>query len=123
MLPEEPLLPAVEGRGLGGYFVRIDGLRGGERGGAKLGHLVAHRERLGAGAVRTVMIGDTVDDAMAAGGAGLDCVLLDGGSGLHSSEALGRAAGVPVVASLAEAVDLLIPPAAGAGPVRGGALV
>jgi phosphoglycolate phosphatase-like HAD superfamily hydrolase len=109
MLPEEYLLPAVEGHGLGGYFVRIDGLRGGERGGTKLGHLAIHRERLGADRVRTVMIGDTLDDAVAAGAAGLDCVLLDGGSGLHSSEAL-ASAGVPVVASLAAAMELLTPP-------------
>ena len=110
MLPEQLLLPAVEGHGVGGYFVRVDGLRGGERGGTKLGHLVAHLERLGVAAARTVMIGDTVDDAVAAGGAGVDCVLLDGGGGLHSSDAL-AGAGVPVVATLAEAMALLLPPA------------
>jgi phosphoglycolate phosphatase-like HAD superfamily hydrolase len=57
------------------------------------------------------MIGDTVDDAVAAAGAGLDCVLLDGGGGLHTSEALAEA-GVPVVATLAEAMGLLLPPVA-----------
>ncbi|MGO8687210.1 MAG: HAD family hydrolase [Candidatus Dormibacteria bacterium] len=122
MLPEELLLAAVEGHGLCDYFVRIDGLRGAVRGGAKLEHLVTHRERLGAVPARTVMIGDTVDDAVAAGGAGLECVLLDGGRGLHSSEAL-ASAGVPVVASLAEAVDLLLPPAPGAGPPGDGEAV
>ena len=122
MLPEELLLAAVEGHGLCDYFVRIDGLRGAVRGGAKLEHLVTHRERLGAVPARTVMIGDTVDDAVAAGGAGLECVLLDGGRGLHSSEAL-ASAGVPVVASLAEAVDLLVPPAPGAGPPGDGEAV
>jgi phosphoglycolate phosphatase-like HAD superfamily hydrolase len=120
MLPEEHLLPAVAGHGLAGYFLRIDGLRGGERGGTKLTHLIAHRERLGIAPVRTVMIGDTVDDAVAAEGAGLTCVLLDGGGGLHSSEALARA-GVPVVATLAEAMGLLLPRAAGAGAPGGGA--
>jgi phosphoglycolate phosphatase-like HAD superfamily hydrolase len=112
MLPEEYLLPAVEGHGVTGYFVRVDGLRGGERGGSKLIHLAAHLERLGVMAGRTVMIGDTVDDAVAAGGAGLECVLLDGGGGLHSSEAL-TSAGVPVVETLAEAMEVLLPPASG----------
>ena len=65
MLPEPYLLPAVEGHGLAGYFVRVDGLPGGERGGTKLGHLVPHLARLGAAPARTVMIGDTVDDAVA----------------------------------------------------------
>ena len=109
MLPEPYLLPAVEGHGLGGYFVRVDGLTGGERGGTKAGHLVAHLGRLGAAPDRTVMIGDTVDDAVAAQEAGVGCLLLDGGAGLHTSDAL-AGAGVPVVASLAEAMGLLLTP-------------
>jgi phosphoglycolate phosphatase-like HAD superfamily hydrolase len=74
-------------------------------------HLVAHVAALGTTPARAVMIGDTVDDAVAAAGAGLDCVLLDGGGGLHTSEALAEA-GVPVVATLAEAMGLLLPPVA-----------
>ncbi len=113
MLPERYLLPAVEAHAIGGYFLRVDGLTGGERGGTKMRHLMAHVTALGTPPSRAVLIGDTVDDAVAAAGAGLDCVLLDSGGGLHTSEALAEA-GVPVVATLAEAMGLLLPPV---GPV------
>jgi phosphoglycolate phosphatase-like HAD superfamily hydrolase len=111
MLPEEYLLPAVERQGIAGCFVRIDGLRGEERGGAKLKNLVAHLGHLGVALSRTVMVGDTVDDALAARGAGIACILLDSGAGLHDSETI-RGAGVPVAASVPEALDLLRPGAA-----------
>jgi phosphoglycolate phosphatase-like HAD superfamily hydrolase len=106
MLPEEYLLPAVERQGIAGHFVRIDGLRGSERGGAKLKNLVAHLEHLGVAPSRTVMVGDTVDDAVAARGAGIACILLDSGAGLHDSETI-RGAGVPVAAGVPEALALL----------------
>jgi phosphoglycolate phosphatase-like HAD superfamily hydrolase len=108
MLPEEYLLPAVERQGIAGLFVRIDGLRGAERGGAKLKNLVAHLGHLGVALSRTVMVGDTVDDALAARGAGIACILLDSGAGLHDSETI-RGAGVPVAAGVPEALDLLRP--------------
>jgi phosphoglycolate phosphatase-like HAD superfamily hydrolase len=108
MLPEEYLLPAVERQGIAGLFVRIDGLRGAERGGAKLENLVAHLEHLGVASSRTVMVGDTVDDAVAARGAGIACILLDSGAGLHDSETI-RSAGVPVAAGVPEALALLRP--------------
>ena len=108
MLPEEYLLPAVERQGIAGLFVRIDGLRGAERGGAKLENLFAHLEHLGVAPSRTVMVGDTVDDAVAARGAGIACILLDSGAGLHDSESI-RAAGVPVAAGVPEALALLRP--------------
>jgi len=111
MLPERYLLPAVAAHGIGGYFLRVDGLTGGERGGTKMRHLIAHVAALAIPPAQAVMIGDTVDDAVAATGAGLACVLLDGGGGLHTSEALGEA-GVPVVATLGEALRLLPSPAA-----------
>jgi phosphoglycolate phosphatase-like HAD superfamily hydrolase len=50
---------------------------------------------------RTVVIGDAVDDAVAAAAVGAKAVLYTGGS--HSRASL-AAAGVPVVDSLAEAV-------------------
>jgi phosphoglycolate phosphatase-like HAD superfamily hydrolase len=108
MLPEEYLLPAVERQGIAGLFVRIDGLRGAERGGAKLENLVAHLEHLGVAPSRTVMVGDTVDDAVAARGAGIACILLDSGAGLHDSETI-RGAGVPVAAGVPEALAMLRP--------------
>ena len=112
MLPEEYLLPAVERQGIAGLFVRIDGLRGAERGGAKLENLFAHLEHLGVAPSRTVMVGDTVDDAVAARGAGIACILLDSGAGLHDSETI-RGAGVPVAADVPEALALLRPGSAG----------
>ena len=110
MLPEEYLLPAVERQGIAGHFVRIDGLRGAERGGAKLKNLIAHLEHLGVAPSGTVMVGDTVDDALAARGAGIACILLDSGAGLHDSETI-RGAGVPVAAGVPEALALLRPEA------------
>lgn len=109
MLPEEYLRPAVELHGIAEYFVRVDGLRGGERGGAKLEHLARHVEQLGVPPSRTVLIGDTVDDAVAAHGAGIGCILLDGGAGLHELAAI-AAAGAPVAVSLSEALAMLTPP-------------
>ena len=117
MLPEEYLLPAVERQGIAGLFVRIDGLRGAERGGAKLENLFAHLEHLGVAPSRTVMVGDTVDDAVAARGARIACILLDSGAGLHDSEAI-RSAGVPVAAGVPEALALLRPGAAAASTGR-----
>ena len=108
MLPEEYLLPAVERQGIAGHFVRIDGLRGAERGGAKLANLVAHLGHLGVEPSGTVMVGDTVDDAVAARGAGIACILLDSGAGLHDSETI-RGAGVPVAAGVPEALAMLRP--------------
>ena len=112
MLPEEYLLPAVERQGIAGHFVRIDGLRGAERGGAKLENLIAHLDHIGVSPTRTVMVGDTVDDAVAARGAGIACILLDSGAGLHDSETI-RGAGVPVAADVPEALALLRPGSAG----------
>ena len=109
MLPERYLLPAVERHGLGEYFIRVDGLAGGERGGTKTRHLVAHLGRLTPRPARTVLVGDTVDDAVAARDAGCDCVLLDSGKGLHTSDDLATAA-VPVLATMAQAMTLLLPP-------------
>jgi phosphoglycolate phosphatase-like HAD superfamily hydrolase len=106
MQPHRLLVPAVEAFGIAGYFVRVDGLSGGERGGAKLGHLVRHLELLGVPPRQTVLVGDTVDDAVAARGAGCWCILLDGGAGLHEPSAL-AAAGVPVAPDLRAVLTLL----------------
>ncbi|MGD0833644.1 MAG: HAD hydrolase-like protein [Candidatus Dormibacteria bacterium] len=107
MLPEQYLVPEVERHGIGGYFLRVDGLRGGERGGTKTRHLAGHLDRLAPRPSRAVLIGDTVDDAVAARDAGVDCILLDGGAGLHTSGELATA-GVPVVATLAQAMALVV---------------
>jgi hypothetical protein len=49
-----------------------------------------------------------VDDAVAARGAGIACILLDSRAGLHDSETI-RGAGVPVAAGVPEALALLRP--------------
>jgi phosphoglycolate phosphatase-like HAD superfamily hydrolase len=57
----------------------------------------------GVEAARTVVIGDAVDDALAARHVGAGAVLYTGGS--HSRSSLAEA-GVPVVDTLAEAVEV-----------------
>jgi phosphoglycolate phosphatase-like HAD superfamily hydrolase len=106
MLPEQYLLPEVERHGIAGYFIRVDGLRGEERGGTKSRHLAVHLNGLSRRPSRAVLIGDTVDDAVAARDAGVDCILLDGGGGLHTSGDL-ASTGVPVVATLSKAMALV----------------
>ena len=100
----EELVPELTRRGLLGRFARVDGLRAGTVGGGhKLEHLVEHLAALEVAAADTVLIGDSVDDARAAAGAGAACVLYSGG--FTSAEQL-AAAGVPVASSLVEAVAL-----------------
>jgi phosphoglycolate phosphatase-like HAD superfamily hydrolase len=52
---------------------------------------------------KVVMVGDTFDDAAAAGKAGLGCVFYDGGS--HHRHEL-EATGIPVADILVQAIDL-----------------
>ncbi|MFJ4923899.1 HAD family hydrolase [Streptomyces sp. NPDC088725] len=106
MFGHEELVPVVRGYGIESHFVRVDG-RTGPSGGSKALHMERHLAALaGAGAIspaHTVVIGDAVDDAVAAKHVGARAVLYTGGS--HSRASL-EAAGVPVVDSLADAVDL-----------------
>ncbi|MEV5242429.1 HAD hydrolase-like protein [Streptomyces cinnamoneus] len=97
----EELVPLVRGFGIERRFIRVDG-RTGPSGGSKTAHMDRHLSGLtGIVASRTVVIGDAVDDAVAAAHVGAHAVLYTGGS--HSRESLVEA-GVPVVDSLAEAV-------------------
>ncbi|GAA2460495.1 HAD family hydrolase [Streptomyces mauvecolor] len=105
MAPHEHLVPIVRRHGITGHFVRVDG-RTGPSHGSKAEHMVRHLTALRAvdpeiSGERTVVIGDAVDDAVAAAAVGAKAVLYTGGS--HSRASL-AAAGVPVVDSLAEAV-------------------
>ncbi|MER6030554.1 HAD family hydrolase [Streptomyces sp. NPDC001851] len=103
MYVHEELVPLVRGFGIEPHFLRVDG-RTGPSGGSKAEHMVRHLEALN-GVVepaRTVVIGDAADDAVAAGRAGARAVLYTGGS--HSRASL-EEAGVPVVDTLAEAVE------------------
>ncbi|MDX3327611.1 HAD hydrolase-like protein [Streptomyces sp. ME02-6979-3A] len=103
MYGHEHLVPVVRGYGIERHFVRVDG-RTGPSGGSKAQHMERHFEVLGEIAPESaVVIGDAVDDAVAAAHVGARAVLYTGGS--HSRSSL-EAAGVPVVDTLAEAVAL-----------------
>ncbi|WP_335939090.1 HAD family hydrolase [Streptomyces sp. PTD5-9] len=103
MYGHEQLVPVVRGYGIEPHFLRVDG-RTGPSGGSKARHMERHFAALGGiSPERTVVIGDAVDDAVAADHVGAKAVLYTGGS--HSRASL-EAAGVPVVDSLAEAADL-----------------
>ncbi|MEI5103302.1 haloacid dehalogenase-like hydrolase [Streptomyces sp. PmtG] len=103
LAPHEQLVPLVRRHGIAERFLRIDGRTddGSHRGKAE--RMVRHLEALaGVPAERIVVIGDAVDDAVAAAHVGARAVLYTGGS--HSRASL-AAAGVPIVDTLEEAVD------------------
>ncbi|MET9366045.1 HAD family hydrolase [Streptomyces sp. NPDC006632] len=105
MAPHEHLVPIVRRHGITEHFLRVDG-RTGPSHGSKAEHMVRHLTALRAAdpqisGERLVVIGDAVDDAVAAAAVGARAVLFTGGS--HSRTSL-AAAGVPVVDTLAEAV-------------------
>lgn len=98
----DQLVPLVREFGIEPRFLRVDG-RTGPSGVGKTEYMVRHLAALpDAEPGRTVVIGDAADDALAARHAGALAVLYTGGS--HSRASL-EAVGVPVVDSLAEAVD------------------
>lgn len=104
LAPHEKLVPLVRAHGIDRHFLRVDG-RTGPSHTSKAGHLVRHLQALegaGVSAAGTVLIGDAVDDALAAAHVGARAVLYTGGS--HSRSSL-ESAGVPVVDTLAEAVS------------------
>jgi phosphoglycolate phosphatase-like HAD superfamily hydrolase len=101
LAPHEQLVPMVRTHGIEQHFVRVDGRIGGSDTG-KAQHMVRHLAGLaGVRPQQVVVIGDAVDDAVAAAHVGARAVLYTGGS--HSRASL-EEAGVPVVDSLAEAV-------------------
>ena len=99
----DQLVPAVERHGLTRHFARIDGLRAEVGGGHKAPHLAAHVAAMGVDGADCVMIGDSVDDALAAASVGARCVLYSGG---FTDAARLAEVGVPVVDSLTEAVAI-----------------
>lgn len=106
LAPHDQLVPLVRRHGIEEHFVRVDGCLGGTSGAStgKARQMAAHVAALdGFRPHRTVVVGDAVDDAVAAAHVGARAVLYTGGS--HSRASL-EAAGVPVVDSLAEAVEV-----------------
>lgn len=99
----DELVPMAGRLGVAAYMARIDGNRG-EAGETKAAHLSSHLTRLRSEGWRVggaVVIGDSLDDAVAAAEAGVDAVLYDGGS--HHRHEL-EAAGVPIADTLLDAV-------------------
>ena len=99
---EEELLAVVEQHGL---LDRMNLVQGNldDPGGEKANHLVKHLSLLDVAPGSVVMVGDSLDDAAAAGVVGTACVLYDGGS--HHLDVL-EEVGVPVTDSLVEAVKI-----------------
>jgi phosphoglycolate phosphatase-like HAD superfamily hydrolase len=98
------LTPTVEQYGLTTYFTRVDGLSGDVGGGSKAESLVRHLEAQQLDPASVVLIGDVVDDGLAAQAAGTQCVLVS--TGAMTTEAL-QATGAPVTDSIAEALRVL----------------
>ncbi|GHH76240.1 phosphatase [Streptomyces sulfonofaciens] len=106
MYMHDELLPLVRGFGIEAHFIRVDG-RLGPSGGTKAEQMVRHLSELAGAGVdpsRAVVIGDALDDAVAARHVGARAVLYTGGS--HSRASLeAESDGAPVVDTLAEAVE------------------
>ncbi len=102
MSPQGWLESVVAVKGVAHRFSVVDGLRG-PTGGLKAQHLEEHIESLGVEASRTVVVGDTPDDAVAARHVGAHVVLYDGGS--HHLPTL-RGMGAPVAHTVVEAVQI-----------------
>jgi phosphoglycolate phosphatase-like HAD superfamily hydrolase len=99
---EEELLEVVAQRGLIDRMALVQGNRD-DPGGEKARHLLRHLSTLDIGPESVVMIGDSIDDAAAAGAVGTACILYDGGS--HHVGDL-EDVGVPVTESLVSAVEV-----------------
>ncbi len=97
----DELVSLVTEYGLTGLFTRIDGLRVDTGGHGKTDHLIEHLSAIGVDPADVLVVGDVLDDAAAAEAAGTRCVLVT--TGVTSRQAL-KAAGVPVVDSIAEAL-------------------
>jgi phosphoglycolate phosphatase-like HAD superfamily hydrolase len=106
MWRHERLGPETARHGIDHFFARIDGLRdeGGGAGGSKRTSLVRHLEALGADAAEVIVVGDSVDDAVAARHVGARAVLYTGGM-TRRAELEGM--GVPVLDRLADVTRCL----------------
>lgn len=102
MSPQDWLDHVVASKGVAGRFSLVGGLQG-PTGGHKAEHLEAHLQRMDVDPSRTVVVGDTPDDAVAARHVGAHPVLYDGGS--HHLPTL-KGMGAPVAHTLVEAVEI-----------------
>ncbi|WP_020391269.1 HAD family hydrolase [Kribbella catacumbae] len=100
------LVPTVAGHDLTDLFQRIDGLPGDLGGDSKTDHLIRHLEAQHLNPSDVVIIGDVVDDALAATAIGAPCILVaTGAMTRHSLEATGT----PVAATITEAMQYVVP--------------
>ncbi|MEV6807762.1 HAD hydrolase-like protein [Streptomyces sp. NPDC051132] len=120
LYPDELLRTEVDHLGIAGFFTRIDGRRGSD--GTKACVLAEHLQALAVSPARPILlIGDTLDDGVAAHAAGIHAVLHTGG--LEPAQRL-RSSGLPVVETLDAAVTeginhLARPDLPSAGPLAG----
>ncbi|MBR7824885.1 HAD family hydrolase [Actinospica sp. MGRD01-02] len=111
MYDHDKLIPLVDSFGLAARLARVDGRPPALDYGPKTKYLAVHLTHLqsaydGLEPAEVALVGDCVDDAMAALEVGATAVLYTGGSSSRRNlEAAGL--GVPVVDSLIEAVELL----------------
>ncbi|NUR85482.1 MAG: HAD family hydrolase [Nonomuraea sp.] len=101
MAPHAHLVPIVESFGITAHFTRIDGLVG-STGGEKAAHMTAHIASLGVDPGEILVIGDSVDDGLAAKHVGARAVLYTGGM---TTRAELEGTGLPVVDTLAHALE------------------
>ena len=101
----DELVPEVTRRGLVNLLLRVDGLRSEVGGDRKAGYLAAHLDALEVPAGECVLIGDSVDDAHAAGEVGAGCVLYAGG---FTEPSRLVATGLPVAETLVAAVKTAV---------------
>ncbi|MFI7638644.1 HAD family hydrolase [Nonomuraea sp. NPDC049400] len=101
MAPHSHLVPKVESFGITGHFNRVDGLLG-TTGGEKAAHMVAHIEAIAVDPGEILVIGDSVDDGLAAKHVGARAVLYTGGM---TTRAELEGTGLPVVDTLSDALD------------------
>lgn len=101
MAPHTHLVPKVDSFGITRHFTRVDGLRG-ATGGEKAVHMTAHIAAIGVDPSEVLVIGDSVDDGLAARHVGAKAVLYTGGM---TTRAELEGTGLPVVDTLAEALD------------------
>jgi len=97
----DELMALVTEHGLTDLFVRIDGLRVDTGGHGKTDHLIEHLKAQRIDPADVLVIGDVLDDAAAAHAVGARCVLVT--TGVSTRQVL-KAAGVPVVDSIADAL-------------------
>lgn len=102
MSPQEWLDGIVGRKGVHARFLLVDGLDVGT-GGLKAAHLAEHLSDLRLEASRTVVVGDTPDDAVAARHVGAEVILYDGGS--HHLPTL-EGMGAPIAHTLVQAVEM-----------------